>query len=115
MQLQEAQRQLAEMQRILEELKRIGAGHGAQWQYQENGCWHAVPPEGNIQMTQAYLLYLRDPFAARFADITSAGVERNIDFHWMQQTHSGTNRVRNIRIFLGVPEQWESTPDSLLL
>ena len=115
--LQEAQKRLEHMQRLMEEQKRIiSSGHGAQWQYQENGGWHAMSLEANIQLTQAYMLYLREqPVAASVATINVAGVERRIDFKSMQQTRSDTNRVRKIRILLGVPEQWESTPDSLLL
>ena len=37
-----------------------------------------------------------------------------MDFHDMSQRHSGTGKVRKIRISAGVPSQWESLPESLL-
>ena len=122
---EESEKKLAEMREVqdqltarLEEQKqisRVAGNSGACWQYEESGGWHAVPPEGNDQMHQAYLAYLRDPTSHnRFATITSAGVARQVDYELMMQRHCGTNKVRQIRILPGVPKQWVTPPASLL-
>ncbi|CAK9087332.1 unnamed protein product [Durusdinium trenchii] len=117
-QVQAKQIQIDELTACLAEQKRIksmASSCGARWQYKENECWHAVPPEANDQMHQAYLAYLRDPISGnRCRTINSAGVAREVDFELMQQKRGDTNKVRQIRILPGVPKQWVSTPASLL-
>ena len=46
---------------------------GACWQYEMEGSWHAVPPEGNEQMQKAYLAYLQYLPNSRHATISSGG------------------------------------------
>lgn len=95
-------------------VSRVAAG-GARWQYQHEGIWYAFPPDGNEQMLKAYLAYLCHPSRQnQHAQIDSGGVVRTVDFRHIQQTRRKTNRVRPIRIVLGVPEQWASPADSLL-
>eukprot|EP00439_Symbiodinium_sp_Y106_P011432 s3842_g1.t1 len=77
--------------------------------------WHPFPPEGNDQMLQAYLAYLDDAQGNRWASIVAGGVERVVDFYVMTQTHATTQKVRKIRLTTGVPVQWESTPEELLM
>ncbi|CAK9002695.1 unnamed protein product [Durusdinium trenchii] len=124
-QVMDSEKQHQKMQQLqedlttrLEEQKRLSSmasSSGACWQFQENGCWHAVPPEGNDQMTQAYLVYLRDPSPYnRFATINAAGVDREVDFQLLIQKRCDTNKVRWIRILPGAPNQWVSTPACLL-
>ena len=88
--------------------------HGACWQYQMNGTWHALPPEGNDKMHEAYLAFLRKIPDSRHATITSGGVARQVDFQEMQQRHVSTQRVRPIRILPGVPSQWVTKTEDLL-
>ncbi|CAK9090348.1 WWE domain-containing protein [Durusdinium trenchii] len=109
----EAEKKVEEMKKVQDQLT-VG-NSGACWQYEESGGWHAVPPEGNEQMHQAYLAYLRDPtYHNRFAMITSAGVPRQVDFELMMQKHCGTNKVCQIRILPGVPHQSVTPPACLL-
>ena len=113
-----AEKRIEELTARLAEQKRtssMASSSGACWQFQENGCWHAVPPEGNDQMTQAYLVYLRDPSPYnRFATINAPGVAREVDFQLLIQKRCDTNKVRWIRIVTGAPNQWVSTPACLL-
>ena len=90
------------------------AGHDACWQYETDGQWHPFSPEGNDQMHQAYMAYIDDAQAGRWAHIVAGGVERIVDFEEMIQMHSTTGRRRSIRIATGVPVQWESTAAELL-
>ena len=87
---------------------------GACWQYEMDGSWHALPPEGNEQMQRAYLAYLQDLPDSRRATISSGGVARVVDFDLMKQRHLATQKVRSIRILPNVPAQWVSTPAELL-
>ena len=87
---------------------------GACWQYEMDGSWHALPPEGNEQMQKAYLAYLQDLPNSRHATISSGGVARVVDFEMMKQRHLATKKVRSIRILPNVPAQWVSTPAELL-
>eukprot|EP00434_Breviolum_minutum_P005835 symbB.v1.2.005146.t1/scaffold226.1/size261315/25 len=87
---------------------------GACWQYEMEGSWHAVPPEGNEQMQKAYLAYLQYLPNSRHATISSGGVARVVDFELMKQRHLATQKVRSIRILPNVPAQWVSTPAELL-
>ena len=87
---------------------------GACWQYEMDGSWHALPPEGNEQMQKAYLAYLQDLPNSRHATISSGGVARVVDFDLMKQRHFATQKVRSIRILPNVPAQWVSTPAELL-
>ena len=87
---------------------------GACWQYEMDGSWHALPPEGNEQMQKAYLAYLQDLPNSRHATISSGGVARVVDFDLMKQRHLATQKVRSIRILPNVPAQWVSTPAELL-
>ena len=97
------------------QISRMDGNRGACWQYEERGGWHAVTPEGNDQMHQAYLSYLRDPTCHnRFATISVAGVDRQVDYELMTQKRCGTNKVRRIRILPGVPKQWLTTAACLL-
>ncbi|CAK9059818.1 unnamed protein product [Durusdinium trenchii] len=116
--LKSAEREIEQLTSRLAEQRRISSmasSCGACWQYEENGCWHAVPPEANDQMHQAYLAYLRDPSSGnRCRTINSAGVAREVDFELMQQKRGDTNKVRQIRILPDVPKQWVSTPACLL-
>ena len=123
--LEKAQKQLQEMERAqkllqarLQEQTRISslASHGEIWQYEETNGWNALPLEGSDQMTHAYLMYLHDPTpTSRFAIINSAGVAREVDFELMQQKRTDTNKVRNIRLWPGVPARWTTSPAELLL
>ncbi|CAK9018884.1 unnamed protein product [Durusdinium trenchii] len=81
----------------LAEQKRISrVGHGAVWQYEEGGCWHALPPEGNDEMQEAYLNCLRKPTCGFSITINSAGVSRRVDFGLMQQKRCDTNKIGRI-------------------
>ena len=102
--------------RAEEMLKQVAAvtnSHGAIWQYFKDGSWESFPSEGNAQMHQAYLAYLK--YARRWATITSGGVRRTVDFFLMQQEHVKTGNVRQVRLSLGVPEGWVRAPGDLLL
>lgn len=123
--LQDAEKKIQEMQEEkeqlsahLEEQRRVSSiagSNAACWKYLENGNWHAVPPEANDQMHQAYLAYLRNPSPYnRYVTINSAGVARYIDFQTMKQVRLDTKMVRKIQIFPGVPAQWVTTPARLL-
>ena len=96
----------------------VSSLQGVVWQYEDEGDWHTMPPEGNDQMHQLYLRYLHDPDPeheeTRVATVYSAGVPREVDFHLMQQTRCGTKMVRRIRMLLGVPAEW-TTPAAALL
>ena len=80
--------------------------HGAYWQYEMDGSWHALPPEGNDKMLEAYLQYLHYVPGSRHVMIISGGVARLVDFELMQQRHATTNKRRKVRILPGVPAQW---------
>ena len=96
-------------------MSRAFSSHGATWQYEEHGTWQTLPPEANEQMLQAYLAYLAEPTSdKRVVTITSARVSREVNFERMEQTRYDTGMVRRIRIELGVPGQWTSSPVSLL-
>ena len=102
--------------RTEEKRKQVAAvtnSHGAFWQYEKNGSWETFPSEGNAQMHQAYLVYLK--CASRWATITSGGVRRTVDFFLMQQEHVKTGNVRQVRLSLGVPSGWVTEPGDLLL
>ena len=90
-------------------------GHGAYWQYEMDGSWHALPPEGNDKMIEAYLQYLHYVPGSRYVTITSGGVDRIVDFELMRQRHATTNKVRKVRILPGVPAQWVTKTEALLL
>ena len=92
----------------------IVLSHGACWQYEIDGTWHALPPEGNDKMHEAYLAYIRQKPGSRHATISSGGVARIVDFELMQQKHVSTHRVRGIRILPGVPSQWVTKTEALL-
>ena len=87
--------------------------HGAIWQYFNDGSWETFPSEGNAEMHQAYRAYLK--YASRWATITSGGVRRTVDFFLMQQEHVKTGNVRQVRLSLGVPNEWVTEPGDLLL
>ena len=89
--------------------------HGAYWQYEMDGSWHALPPEGNDKMLEAYLQYLQDVPGSRYVIISSGGVDRIVDFELMQQRHATTSKVRKVRILPGVPAQWVTKTEALLL
>ena len=105
-----AQKRAEEM---LKQMAAVTNSHGALWQYSKDGSWETFPPEGNAQMQQAYLAYLKH--ATRSATITSGGVRRTVDFVLMQQEHVKTGNVRQVRLSLGVPEGWVTAPGDLLL
>ena len=88
--------------------------HGASWQYEMEGHWHPFSPEGDDQMHQAYSAYIHDAQNNRTALIVAGGVEREVDFDWMTQTHPNTGKVRKIRLVTGVPQHWVSAPADLL-
>ena len=94
-------------------LQKHAAHHGACWQYEMDGHWHPFSPEGNDQMHQAYLAYIADMHCFS-AKIVAGGVERIVNFKEMTQTHATTWKIRTIRIVMGVPPQWLSTPTALL-
>ena len=74
-----------------------------------------MPPDANEALVHAYLAHLRENSnTTRYTTITSGGVARWVDFYNMSQTHSGTGKVRKIRMLAGVPSEWESPPESLL-
>ncbi|CAE7541688.1 Parp12, partial [Symbiodinium necroappetens] len=121
--LQQLQAQLnaENMRRICaeEQLKKLrpltnSVNHGAFWQYELDGCWHAFTPEGSEQMHRAYEAYLVDGQRCCTATIVAGGVARLVDFRRMTQQHAITKKVRKIRIRMGVPAQWESGPSVLL-
>ena len=87
--------------------------HGAIWQYFKDGSWETFPSEGNAEMHKAYRAYLK--YASRWATITSGGVRRTVDFFLMQQEHVKTGNVRQVRLSLGVPNEWVTEPGDLLL
>ena len=89
--------------------------HGAYWQYEMDGSWHTLPPEGNDKMLEAYLQYLHHVPGSRYVIITSGGVGRIVDFELMQQRHATTSKVRKVRILPGVPAQWVTKTEALLL
>ena len=73
---------------MLKQVAAVTNSHGAIWQYFKNGSWESFPSEGNAQMHEAYLAYLK--YARRWATITSGGVRRTVDFFLMQQEHVKT-------------------------
>ncbi|CAK9096764.1 unnamed protein product [Durusdinium trenchii] len=89
--------------------------NSACWQYWDNEHWNDVPRDGSMQMQEAYLFYLDNPEANRWARIKSVGVERLVDFEAMTQERCDTKRRRSIRILPEVPKQWESPPSRLFL
>ena len=93
---------------------RHSASHGVCWQYEMDGHWHPFSSEGNDQTHQAYLVYISGAQNGRTAVIFAGGVKRVVDFHLMTQMHTGTKRLRRIRIVAGVPQQWVSDPAALL-
>lgn len=74
--------------------------NSACWQYWDNEHWNDVPRDGSMQMQEAYLFYLDNPEANRWARIKSVGVERLVDFEAMTQERCDTKRRRSIRICL---------------
>ena len=66
-------------------------------------------------MLEAYLQYLHDVPGKRCVFITSGGVDRIVDFEFMQQRHATTSKVRKVRILPGVPAQWVTKTEALLL
>ena len=114
--LKAAEDRIHALENRLEEHRRIATlASGATWQYEENGCWHALSIEATHQMTQAYLIQIHlSSTRGRCAIINSAGVRRKVDFEMMVQTRSDTKKVRRIRILPGVPKQWISSPAALL-
>ncbi|CAK9008705.1 unnamed protein product [Durusdinium trenchii] len=104
----------AEVELLQKRTSSIATTQGAIWQYKVDGCWHAFPPEGNDQINEAYLTYLRDPLKS-LVFINSAGITRRVDFKAMLQRRGDNGCVRHIRIVPGVPEQWTTPPRRLLL
>ena len=101
--------------KIQKGISSVVLSHGAYWQYEMDGSWHALPPEGNDKMIEAYLQYLHYVPGSRYVTITSGGVDRIVDFDLMQQRHATTNKVRKVRILPGVPAQWVTKTEALLL
>ena len=94
--------------------QRPSACHGAFWQYEQDGHWYAFTPEGSEQMNRAYLAYIHDAQSCRSETIVAGGVARVVDFEQMTQQHAKTMKLRNIRLWTGVPAHWESDPAVLL-
>lgn len=115
--LQDTEKLLAELQDEAQRLRAqvsVVPGHGAVWQYEDGGQWHAFSQQGSDQMHKAYLAFLRRPGPdTRCATIESAGVAREIDFQEMRQSRSDTNKVRRIQVQPGVPKQWVTPAASL--
>eukprot|EP00439_Symbiodinium_sp_Y106_P071462 s811_g12.t2 len=65
-------------------------------------------------MHRAYVAYLADGQKCCAATIVAGGVACLVDFRRMTQQHAYTKKVRNIRIRMGVPVEWESGPSVLL-
>ena len=116
--LQEAEKQQwamwDEVQRLRAQVS-VAPSHGAVWEYEDGGQWHAFSQQGSDQMHKAYLAYLRWPGRPETwrATIESAGVARKINFKRMLQSRSDTNKVRRIRVLAGVPKQWVTPAASL--
>eukprot|EP00438_Fugacium_kawagutii_P003641 Skav224211 [mRNA] locus=scaffold939:970380:972047:- [translate_table: standard] len=91
-----------------------GVSQGALWQYEMDGRWEAFTSEGNEKMHKAYLKYLGRIPNSRYATINSGGVPRTVDFERMEQQHSTTGKVRQIRLSAGVPSEWVSPTGDLL-
>ena len=116
--LTDALKEYAKLQADLQIQKGISSvmlSHRAYWQYEMDGSWHALPPEGNDKMLEAYIQYLHYVPGSRHVIITSGGVDRLVDFELMQQRHATTNKVRKVRILPGVPAQWVTQTEALLL
>ena len=123
---QELQRLKQRAEEIEEEKERLSArlqdqirapamsGHGATWQYLDNGYWHAFAAEGMDQLHQAYINFLGDPCdATRLVRVHSGGVHRQVDFERMEQSRCDTKRTRRVRCLPGVPAGWETLPEDL--
>ena len=97
-------KKLVELEAQLQSQKAVSSlAIGASWQFEINGHWEAFTAEGNEQMHQKYLEYLRDMTDSRYTTINSGGVSRTVDFELMQQEHPKTQKVRRIRVSTGAP------------